>query len=110
MLTGIGEFTNAATAPLYGADAHLDKPFGLNDIVEAAKAAFAHEFIEKLPKTDLHVHLDGSLRLDTVLDLAKERQIISQAEHDAMWEDNVVQWLCGDDEVAKEKLLNRILS
>jgi adenosine deaminase len=28
---------------------------------------------EKLPKTDLHVHLDGSLRLETVLDLA-ERQ------------------------------------
>ena len=26
--------------------------------------------IEKLPKTDLHVHLDGSLRLETILDLA----------------------------------------
>ncbi len=23
--------------------------------------------------------------------------------------DNVIQWLCGDDEVAKEKLVNRIL-
>lgn len=29
------------------------------------------EFIEKLPKTDLHVHLDGSMRLDTILDLAR---------------------------------------
>jgi len=28
-------------------------------------------FIEKLPKTDLHVHLDGSLRLETILDLAQ---------------------------------------
>jgi adenosine deaminase len=27
-------------------------------------------FVEKLPKTDLHVHLDGSLRLETILDLA----------------------------------------
>lgn len=27
-------------------------------------------FIEKLPKTDLHVHLDGSLRLETILELA----------------------------------------
>lgn len=27
-------------------------------------------FFERLPKTDLHVHLDGSLRLDTILDLA----------------------------------------
>jgi adenosine deaminase len=31
------------------------------------------EFIQKLPKTDLHCHLDGSLRLDTILDLAKKQ-------------------------------------
>jgi adenosine deaminase len=29
------------------------------------------EFIQKLPKTDLHCHLDGSLRLDTILELAR---------------------------------------
>lgn len=29
-------------------------------------------FFEKLPKTDLHVHLDGSLRLETMLDLAEK--------------------------------------
>jgi adenosine deaminase len=29
------------------------------------------EAIRKLPKTDLHVHLDGSLRLNTILDLAR---------------------------------------
>lgn len=33
------------------------------------------ELIEKLPKTDLHVHLDGSLRLDTVLDLARTNKV-----------------------------------
>src|SRR5262245_21923507 len=33
------------------------------------------EFFEKLPKTDLHVHLDGSLRLDTILDLAKRQGV-----------------------------------
>lgn len=32
-------------------------------------------FIEKLPKTDLHVHLDGSLRLDTILDLARKAHV-----------------------------------
>lgn len=32
-------------------------------------------FIEKLPKTDLHVHLDGSLRLETILDLAERDRI-----------------------------------
>ena len=29
-------------------------------------------FFEKLPKTDLHVHLDGSLRLETILELADQ--------------------------------------
>ena len=33
------------------------------------------EFFEKLPKTDLHVHLDGSLRLDTILDLARKQRV-----------------------------------
>jgi adenosine deaminase len=30
------------------------------------------EFIGKIPKTDLHLHLDGSLRLSTLIELAKE--------------------------------------
>jgi adenosine deaminase len=33
------------------------------------------DFIEKLPKVDLHVHLDGSLRLSTILELAAEQGI-----------------------------------
>ena len=33
------------------------------------------EFLEKLPKTDLHVHLDGSLRLDTVIELARKQNV-----------------------------------
>ena len=33
------------------------------------------ELIEKLPKTDLHVHLDGSLRLSTILELAEKQKI-----------------------------------
>jgi adenosine deaminase len=33
------------------------------------------EFIEKLPKTDLHVHLDGSLRLDTIIELARQQRV-----------------------------------
>lgn len=33
------------------------------------------EFFRQLPKTDLHVHLDGSLRLDTILDLAEQNNI-----------------------------------
>ncbi len=33
------------------------------------------EFVEKIPKTDLHLHLDGSLRLSTLIDLAKNNDI-----------------------------------
>jgi adenosine deaminase len=34
-----------------------------------------HSFFRLLPKTDLHVHLDGSLRLETILDLAHSEGI-----------------------------------
>lgn len=37
--------------------------------------AYSDEFIRAIPKTDLHVHLDGSLRLDTLIELAKERGV-----------------------------------
>ena len=33
------------------------------------------EFVQKLPKTDLHVHLDGSVRINTIIDLAKKFNI-----------------------------------
>jgi adenosine deaminase len=33
------------------------------------------ELIQRLPKTDLHCHLDGSLRLDTVIDLARRHDV-----------------------------------
>lgn len=45
-----------------------------------------------------------------ILDLARDRGIVTQEECDAMWEDNVIQWLCGDDEKAKKKLVERITS
>ncbi|HEY6561530.1 MAG TPA: adenosine deaminase [Polyangiaceae bacterium] len=33
------------------------------------------EVFEALPKADLHVHLDGSLRLETILELAREQRL-----------------------------------
>ncbi|MGB5463570.1 MAG: amidohydrolase, partial [Aureibaculum sp.] len=44
-----------------------------------------------------------------ILDLAKERNIIDQNEYDAIWEDNVLQWLFGDDASSKQKLIDKIL-
>ena len=37
--------------------------------------ALTIEAIRRLPKADLHVHLDGSLRLQTILDLARQEDI-----------------------------------
>ena len=36
---------------------------------------FTDELIQALPKTDLHVHLDGSLREQTLIELARERNV-----------------------------------
>jgi len=33
------------------------------------------EFVERIPKTDLHLHLDGSLRLPTLVELARENGV-----------------------------------
>src|SRR3954470_10996147 len=33
------------------------------------------ELIRALPKTDLHCHLDGSMRLKTILELAEEQKV-----------------------------------
>jgi aminocarboxymuconate-semialdehyde decarboxylase len=44
-----------------------------------------------------------------ILDLAMERKILSPTQCDAIWEDNVIQWLCGDNPKVKQKLVNRIL-
>lgn len=33
------------------------------------------KFISEVPKTDLHVHLDGSLRLPTLIELAKQEKV-----------------------------------
>lgn len=33
------------------------------------------DFLRRIPKTDLHVHLDGSLRLSTILELAEQQKI-----------------------------------
>jgi adenosine deaminase len=39
------------------------------------KIKMTKELIQKLPKTDLHVHLDGSVRISTIIDLAKQQNI-----------------------------------
>jgi aminocarboxymuconate-semialdehyde decarboxylase len=44
-----------------------------------------------------------------ILDLAIERDIIDQQEYDAIWEENVLRWLFGDNEEAKATLVAKIM-
>ena len=41
---------------------------------------FTPEFIKAIPKTDLHLHLDGSLRVSTLIELAHEARVELPAE------------------------------
>lgn len=50
-------------------------PFGLVHNAGLDVAMFTSDVIRALPKTDLHCHLDGSLRLSTLIELAKEQGV-----------------------------------
>lgn len=39
------------------------------------KDGLSSKFIKKIPKSDLHLHLDGSLRLSTLIELAKQDKV-----------------------------------
>lgn len=39
------------------------------------KTMMTREFIRAIPKTDLHLHLDGSLRIPTLIELAREQRV-----------------------------------
>ncbi len=41
---------------------------------------YSREMLALLPKTDLHCHLDGSLRLTTLIELARERKVALPSE------------------------------
>jgi adenosine deaminase len=51
---------------------------------QARRNKVTKELLRSLPKTDLHCHLDGSLRLSTILDLADKQKIkLPLSEHAA---------------------------
>ncbi len=45
--------------------------------------AVTEELVRSLPKTDLHCHLDGSLRLSSILDLAEQQGVELPADDEA---------------------------
>jgi len=47
------------------------------------KNKYSDEFLKAIPKTDLHLHLDGSLRLSTLIELAQKYNIALPAYDEA---------------------------
>mgnify|MGYP007013072821 CR=1 FL=1 len=45
-----------------------------------------------------------------IIDLAMERDIITPDQADGMWDEHVVRWLFGSDEVAKKAFYKRVRS
>ena len=54
------------------------------------------EWIEALPKAELHLHLSGSLRPDTALRLARERSLYEELDDDALRSRLRAPALCAD--------------
>lgn len=47
------------------------------------------ELVQRLPKTDLHVHLDGSLRISTLIELAKDQHVALPSYEEAGLQEHV---------------------
>ena len=56
-----------------GGASHRSPTFGSSGPQEMFQ--YDDEFLKRIPKTDLHVHLDGSLRLSTLIELAQKYNV-----------------------------------
>ncbi len=58
----------------------MPQPIDIGPIPEGPLPPVTEELLRALPKTDLHCHLDGSLRLETILDLAARQGVALPAD------------------------------
>ena len=58
--------------------------------------AATDRLLEAMPKAELHLHLDGSLRIDTALDLARSRGIEAPTTWRGMFDALVAPMPCRD--------------
>jgi adenosine deaminase len=62
----------------------------------APATAATRRLIEAMPKAELHLHLDGSLRVDTALELARSRGVEAPRTWDGMFAALVAPERCAD--------------
>ncbi len=53
----------------------MKEPIGTLSPADSSEIRFPMSLIRSLPKSDIHVHLDGSLRLGTLIELAREQKV-----------------------------------
>jgi adenosine deaminase len=66
------------------------------DPAETAATAATRRLVQAMPKAELHLHLDGSLRVDTALDLARSRGVDAPQTWDGMFAALVAPERCAD--------------
>jgi DNA-binding response OmpR family regulator len=71
MLTGIGETLNEMTSPLYGADAHLDKPFEFSELDRRIDETLERRRAGALGRPDGAVEEDGTVSFSKPIVRAK---------------------------------------
>ena len=71
MLTGIGETLNEMTSPLYGADAHLDKPFEFSELDRRIDETLERRRAGALGRPDGAVDEDGTVSFSKPIVRAK---------------------------------------
>ncbi len=64
----------------------MTDPAGDDPHAHALAGAPLRRFLSALPKAELHLHLDGSLRVETALDLARTRGVEAPRTYAAMFE------------------------
>jgi DNA-binding response OmpR family regulator len=71
MLTGIGETLNEMTSPLYGADAHLDKPFEFSELDKRIAETLERRRAGALGRADGALGEDGTVTFSKPIVRAK---------------------------------------